>query len=196
MNSSSLLQSLKNSVLFLIALTIITGLVYPLVVTTIAQLAFSKQALGSLITFEDRIVGTAQIGQQFSTPKYFWGRLSATTPYPYNAAASSGSNLGPSNEKLIANVRDRIDRLQAAANGSLNEIPVDLVTASGSGLDPDISPNAAKFQIERVAKARNLSTDTVARLVEQHIQTPQFGLLGEPRVNVLQLNLALDQLQP
>ncbi|MFO0941514.1 MAG: potassium-transporting ATPase subunit KdpC [Pirellulales bacterium] len=196
MNSYTLYQSLKNAVVMLLLFTMLTGLVYPLSTTLVAQLLFPKQANGSLIQVDNTVVGSSLVGQQFNQEKYFWGRLSATTPVPYNAAASSGSNLGPSNSKLVENVQARIDSLQNSSSETLGEIPIDLVTASGSGLDPDISPDAARVQITRIARVRNLPEEAVERLVQQHTQGPQFGVLGEARVNVPQLNLALDQLQP
>ncbi len=196
MNPHTLYQSLKRAVVMLLLFTILTGVVYPLSITLVAQLLFSQQANGSLIRVDNAVVGSALVGQQFNQAKYFWGRLSATGPVPYNAVASSGSNFGTNNSKLVENAQARIDSLRSSTIRTLKDIPVDLVTASGSGLDPNISPNAAKIQIERVARARNLQPETVEQLIQQHTLGPQFGVLGEPRVNVLQLNLALDQLQP
>ena len=176
----------------LLIFTILTGLVYPLVVTGIAQLVFPHQANGSLITANGQTVGSTLIGQSFDDPKYFWGRLSATGPFPYNAAASSGSNLGPTNPALLDEVKGRIAALKAADPANTQPIPVDLVTSSGSGLDPDISVAAALYQLPRVARLRGMSETAVRALVDQYTQGRQFGFLGEPRVNVLELNLALD----
>jgi K+-transporting ATPase ATPase C chain len=172
-----------------------TGLIYPLVVTGLAQLVFPRQANGSLITQNGQTVGSTLIGQSFDDPKYFWGRLSATGPFPYNAAASSGSNLGPTNPALLDAVKARIAALQAADPSNTQLIPVDLVTASGSGLDPDISVAAALYQIPRVARLRGLSESAVRTLVDKYTTGRQFGFLGEPRVNVLKLNLALDAIK-
>ena len=177
-----------------IALMVLTGVAYPLVVTGIAQVVFPHQAAGSLIEQDGKVVGSELIGQQFDAPQYFWGRLSATSPMPYNPSASSGSNLGPTNPALIANVQGRLDALKAADATNKAPVPVDLVTASGSGLDPAITPEAAEFQIARVAKARNLQPDVVRNLVTEFTDGRQFGILGEPVVNVLKLNLALDGL--
>jgi K+-transporting ATPase ATPase C chain len=177
----------------LAALSIVTGLAYPLLMTGIGQLVFPGQANGSLIRLDGTAVGSALIGQPFDDPKYFWGRLSATAPYAYNAGASSGSNLGPLNPNLLAAGKSRADALRAADPGNSEPIPVDLVTASGSGLDPHISPAAAFFQVARVAKSRGLDPAPVRRLVEEHIEGRQWGVLGEPRINVLKLNVALDE---
>ena len=176
----------------LLIFTVLTGLVYPLVVTGIAQLVFPHQANGSLITRNGQTVGSNLIGQSFDDPKYFWGRLSATGPFPYNAAASSGSNLGPSNPALLEAVKARIAALQSADPSNTQPIPVDLVTASGSGLDPDISVAAALYQLPRVARLRGLTESALRTLVDKYTTARQFGFLGEPRVNVLELNLALD----
>jgi K+-transporting ATPase ATPase C chain len=176
----------------LLLLTVITGVVYPLVVTGIAQAVFPFQANGSLIVRDGTVVGSALIGQPFDDPKYFWGRPSATSPFPNNAAASAGSNLSPTNPTLIAAVQGRVDALRAADPGNSAPVPVDLVTASGSGLDPDISPAAALYQVPRVARERKLAPDAVRAVVERHTRGRFLGLLGEPRVNVLALNLALD----
>ena len=175
-------------------LTLITGLLYPLAVTALAQVIFPRQANGSLILRDGQPAGSTLIGQPFDDPQYFWGRLSATEP-PYNAAASSGSNLGPTSAALIEKAQGRIAALQAADSGNTAPIPVDLVTASGSGLDPHVSPAAAYYQVPRVARARGLAPAVVNRLVAQYTENRQFGLLGEPRVNVLLLNLALDGIQ-
>jgi K+-transporting ATPase ATPase C chain len=180
--------------LSLLLLTVITGVAYPLLVTGIAQLLFPEQATGTLIVLDGKAVGSSLIGQPFDDPRYFWGRLSATAPFAYNAGASSGSNLGPMNPALFKAVQDRVAALHAADPGNPQAIPVDLVTASGSGLDPHISPAAALYQVRRVARARGLDEAAVRQLVERHVEGRQFGLLGEPRVNVLALNLALDAL--
>jgi len=176
-------------------LTTLTGLIYPLTVTGLAQLFFPDQANGSLIVQDGKVLGSKLIGQYFDKSEYFWGRPSATAPFPYNAAASGGSNLGPTNPALIDAVKGRIATLRAADPGNALLIPVDLVTASGSGLDPHISPAAALYQVKRVARARDLDETIVQELVSRHTEGRQFDLLGEPRVNVLQLNLALDVLK-
>jgi K+-transporting ATPase ATPase C chain len=181
--------------MLLLIFTVLTGLLYPLVVTGIAQLVFPSQANGSLISSNGQTVGSSLIGQQFDDPKYFWGRLSATGPYPYNAAASSGSNLGPTNPALLDEVKARIAALKAADPTNTQPIPVDLVTSSGSGLDPNISIAAALYQLPRVAKARGLSEAAVQALVDKYTQGRQLGFLGEARVNVLELNLALDEIK-
>ncbi len=188
-------KHLRPAIVSLVALTVLTGLVYPAVITGIAQLLFPSQANGSLIYKDGKPVGSALIGQPFDDPKYFWGRPSATSPFPYNAASSGGSNLGPTNPDLQKAVQGRIDALRAADPDNKAASPIDLVTASGSGLDPDISPAAALYQVHRVAKARGLTEEAVRQLVEQHVTGRQFGFLGEPRVNVLKLNLALDALK-
>lgn len=187
-----MLSQLRPAIVSFLVLTVVTGVVYPLAVTAVAQVAFPSQANGSLIVKDGKAVGSALIGQPFDDPKYFWGRLSATSPFPYNAAASSGSNLGPTNKALTDEVQARIDALKAADPGNIQPIPVDLVTSSGSGLDPDISPAAAEYQLNRVARARGMDPDKVRALAAQYTQGRQFFILGEPRVNVLQLNLALD----
>jgi K+-transporting ATPase ATPase C chain len=176
-------------------LTVVTGIVYPLLVTGVAQLAFPEKANGSLILREGGYAGSELIGQPFDDPKYFWGRLSATPDFPYNSSSSSGSNLGPSNPALVEAVKARVEALQKADPGNKSSIAIDLVTSSGSGLDPHISPAAALYQAPRVARARGLSEDRVRHLVEQFTEPRQWGFLGEPRVNVLKLNLALDHLQ-
>lgn len=183
---------LRPALVALTALTLITGFLYPLVITGIAQILFPRQANGSLILIDGKPVGSSLIGQPFAAPKYFWGRPSATSPFPYNAAASSGSNLGPTNDALIKAVQARIDALKAVDPGNPLPIPVDLVTASASGLDPHISPAAAEYQVRRIARVRGLDETDVRRLVAQHMEGRQLGVLGEPRVNVLTLNLALD----
>jgi K+-transporting ATPase KdpC subunit len=173
-------------------LTVIVGLIYPLVVTGLAQVVFPYQANGSVMLAKDQATGSALIGQPFDDPKYFWGRPSATSPFPYNAASSSGSNYGPMHPDYLKAVQARIDALKAADPGQTAPIPVDLVTASASGLDPQISVAAALYQLPRVARARQLTEAVVQQLVAQSTQDRQLGILGEPRVNVLQLNLALD----
>jgi len=182
---------LRPALVSLIALTLVTGLLYPFVVTGIAQVLFPRQANGSLILIDGKPVGSSLIGQPFDALKYFWGRPSATSPFPYNAAASSGSNLGPTNDALIKAVQARIDALKAADPDNPLPLPVDLVTASGSGLDPHISPAAAEYQVRRIARVRGLDETVVRRLVAQHSEGRQLGVLGELRVNVLTLNLAL-----
>ena len=181
------------AVLMLGVLTILTGFIYPAIMTVSGQALFPRQASGSLIKSGDTIRGSELIGQPFSEPKYFWSRPSATSPHGYFAGASSGSNLGPTNSALLQAVNDRIAALKAVDADNKEPVPVDLVTTSASGLDPHISPAAAKYQIGRVAKARNMPLDKVTALVEQFTEARQLGFLGEPRVNVLKLNLALDQ---
>lgn len=183
---------IRPALILLLVFTVLTGLVYPLVVTAISQVVFPAQANGSLIVHNGQTVGSTLIGQQFDAPKYFWGRLSATGPYPYNAAASSGSNLGPTNPALLDEAKARIAALKAADPTNTQPIPVDLVTSSGSGLDPDISVAAALYQVPRVARLRGMTESAVLALVNQFTQGRTLGFLGEPRVNVLQLNLALD----
>jgi K+-transporting ATPase ATPase C chain len=183
---------LRTATLLLLAITVLTGVIYPLVVTGVAQLLFPKQSNGSLFRENDQVLGSELIGQAFASPRYFWSRLSATSPVPYNATSSGGSNFGPLNPELKKAVDARVKELSGME--PLNKpVPVDLVTASGSGLDPHISPAAAEFQVSRIAKARNLSEEVVRELVVQHTEGRQFGVLGEPRVRVLRLNLALDQ---
>ena len=176
-------------------LTAVTGLAYPAVMTAVGQAAFSNQANGSMLEQNGKVVGSKLIGQQFDAPQYFWGRLSATSPMPYNPQGSGGSNLGPTNPALLDEVKGRIDALKAAGTDMSKPVPVDLVTSSGSGLDPEISPAAAAYQIERVAKARKLAANDVQALVDRYTSGRQFGIFGEPRVNVLQLNLALDEMK-
>lgn len=173
-------------------LTALTGLAYPLLVTGVARLAFADQAAGSLVLRDGKPVGSALIGQNFSDPKYLWGRPSATSPQPYNASNSGGSNLGPLNPALADAVKARIAALRGAEPGNTAPVPVDLVTASASGLDPHLSLAGARFQAARVAKARNLPVQQVLQLIDQHSEGRLLGLIGEPRVNVLRLNLALD----
>ena len=188
-------RQFKTAIIFLVVFTVITGVVYPLIVTGIAQAFFHHQANGSLIVSNGKVAGSELIGQPFSDPSYFWGRLSATSPYPYNAASSSGSNYGPENPALQDEVQARIDALKAVDPDNTLPIPVDLVTSSGSGLDPDISIAAADYQINRVARYRNLTVEQVSALVKRFTTGRTLGILGEPRVNVLQLNLALDNLK-
>jgi K+-transporting ATPase ATPase C chain len=189
-----MLKELKPALLVLALMTALTGAVYPLLVTGIAQGLFPDEANGSLIRQDGKVVGSALVGQPFSDPKHFWSRPSATGPVPYNAGASSGSNQGPLNPALEEAVKARINALKAADPTQTAPIPVDLVTASGSGLDPHISPAAARWQAPRIARLRGLSKAEVARLIDAHTEGRQLGLLGEPRVNVLTLNLALDRL--
>ncbi len=182
----------RPAIALLLALSLLTGVFYPLAVTGIGQLAFPGRANGSLIEREGRIVGSRLVGQSFDAPRYFWGRLSATSPVPYDAAASSGSNLGPLNPALVDAARARIEALRAADSTATGSVPVDLVTASASGLDPHVGVAAAEFQVVRVARARGLDAEVVRALVRAHTERSTFGILGEPRVNVLELNLALD----
>ena len=186
-------KELRAAVLLFILFTAVTGFAYPLAVTGAAQLLFHSQANGSLVESGGHTVGSSLIGQPFSDPKYFWGRISATGPFPYNPQASTGSNLGPTNPALFDQMKAHIAALQAADPAQKGPIPVDLVTASGSGLDPDISPAAADYQVARVARARHMSETEVRALVQQYTSGRQLGFLGEPRVNVLELNLALDE---
>ncbi len=188
-------KHVRPAVMFLVLLTVLTGLIYPVVVTGIAQVVFPRQANGSLIVKDGKAVGSELIGQHFDDPKYFLGRPSATSPFPDNAGASAGSNLGPTNPALKKTVQDRIDALQAVDPDNKAPIPVDLVTASGSGLDPHISPAAALYQVHRVAKVRGKNEEALRQLVEKYTEGRQFGFLGEPGVNVLKLNLALDSLE-
>ncbi len=184
---------IRPALTMLLLLTVLTGLVYPLAVTGLAQLVFPNQANGSLIVREGKVIGSKLIGQYFDRPEYFWSRPSATSPFPYNAAASGGSNLGPTNPVLIEAVKSRVAALRAAYPGNDSLVPVDLVTSSGSGLDPHISPEAAQYQIRRVARVRGIDEAVLRDLVVQHTEGRQLGVLGEPRVNVLLLNLALDE---
>jgi K+-transporting ATPase ATPase C chain len=187
-----MLRQLRQAFLLLLVLSILTGIVYPVAFTVVAQTLFPWQADGSLIYREGQPVASALIGQQFTDPKYFWSRPSATTPMPYNAGSSNASNTGPTNPDLVKAVQERIANLKKADPGNDRPIPVDLVTSSASGLDPHISPAAAEYQVARVAKARSLDAETVRRLVARHTQGRTLGLLGEPRVNVIELNLDLD----
>ena len=186
---------LRPAMLSLILFIVLTGVIYPSVVTGIAQFLFLHQANGSPIVRDGQVMGSELIGQPFDDPRYFWSRPSSTSLFPYNAASSSGSNLGPENPKLMGAVQQRIAALHDADPQNSQPIPVDLVTASGSGLDPHISLAAALYQVSRVAKARGLSEDAVRILVDEYTEGRQFGILGEPRVNVLKLNLALDGIQ-
>src|SRR5512135_1617902 len=192
-----MLSQVRPAFMMLLVLTLITGVIYPLAVTGIAQVVFPQQANGSLISINGKTYGSKLIGQQFTDPKYFWGRISATGDFPYNAfnkdtlTGSSGSNYGPLNPALTDMVQARIDALKAADPANSAPIPVDLVTASGSGLDPHISPAAAEYQVPRIARIRNLPLKEVRRLVREYTEERQFDVLGEPRVNVLRLNLAL-----
>ena len=184
---------LRPAIVLLVLFTLLTGVAYPLAVTGIAQIALPSQADGSWLRRGNTIVGSKLIGQPFDDPRYFWGRLSATSPFPYNPELSTGSNFGPLNPALLDAARSRIRALAAADSTARPPVPVDLATASGSGLDPEISPAAAEYQVARVARARGLDPARVRALVQQHTQGRTFGVLGEPRVNVLELNLALDQ---
>lgn len=187
-------EQIRTALTMLLIFTVLTGLVYPLSVTGLAQLFFPEQANGNLVVHNGKVIGSKLIGQYFDKPEYFWGRPSATSPFPYNAAASSGSNLGPTNPALIEAVKARVATLRSADPGSDTPVPVDLVTASASGLDSHISPAAAMYQVNRVARARGLDERRVRELVARNIEGRQFALLGEPRVNVLELNLALNAL--
>jgi potassium-transporting ATPase KdpC subunit len=182
-------------IVLFVVFTVITGIAYPAVMTGFGQAVFNHEANGSLIEQNGKVVGSALIGQQFDAPKYFWGRLSATSPNPYNASGSSASNLGPLNSALTDEVKGRLDALKAAGTDMSQPVPVDLVTSSGSGLDPEISPAAAAYQVARVAKARNLQPADVQAVVDRYTSGRQFGIFGESRVNVLELNLALDAMQ-
>ena len=186
---------IRPALVLFTVLTLITGVAYPLVVTGVAQTLFPSQAAGSIVLKDGKPVGSALIGQNFSDPKHFWGRPSATGPMSYNAGASSGSNQGPLNPALLDAVKGRVEALRAADPGNTAPVPVDLVTASASGLDPHISPAAARYQVARVAKARGLSAEEVQALVGQQTDTPMLTFLGEAQVNVLKLNLALDALR-
>jgi len=183
---------LRNGIVLLLLLTAVTGVAYPLAVTAVAAVLFPGQANGSVVERDGKPVGSSLIGQSFTTPGYFWGRPSATAPGPDNAAASTGSNLGPTNPALAGAAKQRIAALRAADPGNAAPVPVELVAASASGLDPEISPAAARYQVARVARARGLDVAKVQALVDEHTQQRQLGVLGEPRVNVLALNMALD----
>ena len=188
-----MLAHIRPAIVLLVLLSALTGIAYPAIVTGIAQVVFPHQANGSLIVKDGKVVGSALIGQPFDDPKYFWGRPSATSPFGYNAGSSSGSNESPTNPDLIKAVQSRVDVLRAADPGNTAPVPVDLVTASGSGLDAHISPAAALYQVPRVAKARKMDPSAVQQLVEEHMEGRWLGVLGERRVNVLALNLALDR---
>jgi potassium-transporting ATPase KdpC subunit len=185
---------LRIAAILFILLTIICGLIYPLVVTGIGKVIYPHQVNGSLITDNQKIIGSELIGQNFTDSGHFWGRPSATGTFPYNPMASSGSNLGPLNPALQQAIKDRVAELRKYNPADKSPVPIDLVTASASGLDPEISPSAAYFQIDRIAKTRHLSPDFLKQLVNNHMKSKQFGILGEARVNVLKLNLALDKL--
>jgi K+-transporting ATPase ATPase C chain len=191
-----MLSFVRPALVIFVVLTLVTGVAYPLAITALASLLFSQEASGSLIERNGVIVGSRLIGQDFSDPKYFWGRPSATAERPYNALASGGSNQGPLNPALIDAVKGRIEALRAADPDSRAPVPVDLVTASASGLDPDISPAAAAFQVARIARVRGVNADEVRKLVVEHTELPILGFIGAPRVNVLALNMALDTLSP
>lgn len=186
-------QVVRPAVIFIVVMTVLTGVIYPLVITGIAQVVFPNQANGSLIYEGDKLVGSALIGQPFDDPKFFWSRPSATGPFPYNAAASSGSNLGPIEPNLTGAFKARVEALKLADPGNEKPIPVDLVTASSSGLDPHISPAAADYQVSRVAKALGLQENSLRDLVTKHTERRTFGVLGEERVNVVTLNLELNR---
>jgi K+-transporting ATPase ATPase C chain len=186
---------IRPAISLLVLMTLLLGLVYPLVITGLAKAAFPRQAEGSLIYKDGKLIGSTLIGQSFSDPKYFWGRPSATTPQPYNGLASSGSNLGPLNPALLEQVKANAKALHDADPDNRRLVPVDLVTASASGLDPDISPAAARYQAARVARARNLPLERVDTLIKSHQRGRLFGFIGEGRINVLELNLALDEMR-
>jgi K+-transporting ATPase ATPase C chain len=189
-----MLRLIRPAVSLLAMMTVLLGIVYPLVITGVAKVAFSHQAEGSLIYQDGKLIGSSLIGQSFSDPKYFWGRPSATTPQPYNGLASTGSNLGPLNPALLDAVKANAKALRDADPDNHQPIPVDLVTASASGLDPDFSPAAAQYQAARVARARHLEFARVEALIKAHERERLFGLIGERRINVLELNLALDEM--
>jgi K+-transporting ATPase ATPase C chain len=191
----SIRKQVLVAVILLGVMIVLTGIIYPLFITIVAQVAFPYQANGSLIESEGKYLGSALIGQQFDREDYFWGRPSATQPTPYNAAASSGSNYSTSNEQLISDIQKRVDALKHADPDNSMPIPVDLVTYSGSGLDPHISRAAALYQAPRVARARSINEEKLRELIDQYTEGRQLGFLGEPRVNVLRLNLALDEIR-
>lgn len=187
------MKYIRQSFIALAILTIICGVIYPLTIYGIGKIFFPDQASGSLIKENDQIIGSKLIGQQFTADKYFWSRPSATSDHPYNALASGGSNLGPLNPQLLEQVRERADKLKTSSYNNNESIPVDLVTASGSGLDPDISLASAYYQINRIAKTRNLTTAQLQNLINEHAHQPLLGFIGEATVNVLELNIALDK---
>jgi len=189
------LRQIKTSIIFLLIFSLLTGLIYPGIITAIAQLFFAYEANGSLIAHHDEIIGSALIGQQIDAPNYFWGRPSATSPFPYNAANSSGSNMCRSNPDFLATVQKRVSHLRQYDINNQDLIPIDLVTASASGLDPEISLFAAYYQVPRIAKIRHLSEQAIENLIRQLIKKRTLDILGEPRINVLELNMALDQLR-
>jgi K+-transporting ATPase ATPase C chain len=186
------MKQLKTGVILLFLLSLLTGIVYPAMVTGVAQVLFPWHANGSLIWKNDKVIGSELIGQSFSAPSYFWGRPSATVPYPYNAVASSGSNAGPLNPDYLTAVKNRMDQSHQSNPNAGMEVPIDMVTTSASGLDPEISPLAAMYQVNRVALARKIPKEQVKHLVEANIQHRLWGIIGEPRINIMQLNLALD----
>lgn len=188
------LKQLKTTILLLLIFTLLTGLIYPVLVTSIAQLFFPFQANGSLIKHNNKLIGSELIGQSFTNADYFWGRPSATIPFPYNAKNSSGSNFGPTNPHFLSAVKNRVATLQKSDPHKQGAIPVDLVTTSGSGLDPEISPFAALYQVSRIANARGIPEQKILLLIQHLTKNRYLGILGEPRLNVLQLNLALDNL--
>ncbi len=190
-----MMKIIRNTIMLLIVFTLLTGFIYPLAVTGIAQAIFPRQANGSVINKDGKPVGSDLLGQQFDDPKYFWGRPSATSPYPYNGGSSSGSNLGPNNPDFLKSVQDRVKTLHDADPQNTLKVPVDLITASGSGLDPHISPAAAEYQVGRVARVRCVEEEKVRILISKYTEGRQFGFLGEPRVNVLKLNLALNEIK-
>ena|SRR6266851_844869 len=184
---------IRPAIALFVFFTLLTGVIYPLVVTLLAQVAFPHRANGSVLERDGKPIGSELIGQQFDDPRYFWGRLSATEKVPYDAASSAGSNLGPTNDDLLHRMKERIETIRQAHQDQKASIPVDLVTASASGLDPHISPAAAQFQVPRVAQARGMREERIRDLIHDHLEWRTFGVLGEPRVNVLKLNLALDK---
>ena len=186
-------STIRPALVLFIVLTVICGVLYPAAITGIGQIAFAGQAAGSLVSRDGKLVGSTLIGQSFTSPRYFWGRPSATSPMPNNGTASGGSNLGPTNPALIDTVKGRVETLKAVDPGNTAPIPVDLVTASGSGLDPEISLAAAYYQVPRIARERKLAEEKVRSLIDAHKESRYFGFFGEPRVNVLALNLALDR---
>lgn len=190
-----MLTQLRPAIVILLIMTLLTGVAYPLLITGVGQLVFPDQANGSLITRDGTILGSSLIGQPSEDARYFWGRPSATTPFPGNGVSSAGSNLGPTNSDLVKAVKERIAALKKSHPEQSGPIPVDLATASASGLDPHISPAAAEYQVKRIAKVRILTVERVRSLVAEHTEGRTLGLLGEPRVNVLQLNLALDAIK-